>query len=223
MKFMGMVNMLKIWGRRNSLNVQKVMWLVGELKIPHEHISVGGSFGGLDTPDFLAMNPHGRIPVILDGDTLVWESHAILRYLADSYGQDQFWSTDPAIRVKSDQWMDWSQTSLQPDFLRGVFWGLYRTPEPQRNWAAINESIERCSKHFLLLNHILKDQLFLGGEKLTLADIPAAALLYRYFELEIERPHLPNVEAWYKRLQERPAYREHVMVSFEELRGRLSF
>ena len=215
--------MLKIWGRRNSLNVQKVMWLVGELKIPHEHLSVGGSFGGLDTPDFLAMNPHGRIPVILDGETIVWESHTILRFLAACYGQDQFWSADPAIRVKSDQWMDWSQATLQPDFLKGVFWGLYRTPESQRNWPAINESVARCNKHFLLLDRILEGQLFLGGDKLTLADIPAAALLYRYFELEIERPRIPNVEAWYKRLQERPAYREHVMISFEELHGRLSF
>src|SRR5579872_5384014 len=137
--------MLKILGRRNSLNVQKVMWLIGELNIPHEHISVGGNFGGLDAPEFLAMNPHGRIPVILDDETIVWESHAILRYLAACYGQDQFWSADPAIRAKSDEWMDWSQTSLQPDFLNGVFWGFYRTPESQRNWPAINESIARCN------------------------------------------------------------------------------
>jgi glutathione S-transferase len=117
--------------------------------------------------------------------------------------------------------MDWAQTTLQPTFLTGIFWGLYRTPAPQRNWPAIHESIERCGQHFLLLDKILTGQPFLAGSTLTLADIPAGTTLYRYFELEIKRPDLPYVEAWYKRLKERQAYREHVMVSFEELKGRL--
>lgn len=215
--------MLKIWGRRNSFNVQKVMWLVGELAIVHEHISAGGKFGGIDTPEFLAMNPHGRIPVICDGKIIVWESHAILRYLAACYGHMQFWSEDAAVRSQADRWMDWSQTALQPDFLTGVFWGFYRTPEPQRDWPAIRKSLERCNKHFQLLDQILANQPFLGGNTMTLADIPAGAILYRYFELEIERPIIPHVEAWYKRLQERPAYREHVMVSFSEMKGQLNY
>ena len=109
--------MLKVWGRRSSFNVQKVMWLVGELGLEHEHIDAGGSFGGLDTPDFLAMNPHGRVPVIRDGEVTVWESHAVLRYLAARHGAGQFWPDDPAMRAAIDGWMDWSQTALQPDFL----------------------------------------------------------------------------------------------------------
>ena len=216
-------DMLTIWGRRNSINVQKVMWLIGELAITHKHISVGGSDGGLDTPEFLAMNPHGRIPVINDQGTIVWESHAILRYLAACYGKNQYWSEEAKVRSQADQWMDWSQTTLQPDFINGVFWGFYRTPEPQRNWAAIQKSIESCSRHFKLLETILKDKPFLCGDSLTLADIPAGAILYRYFALEIERPSIPNVEAWYKRLQSRPAYRENVMIPFSDMQGRLSF
>lgn len=215
--------MLKIWGRRNSSNVQKVMWLIGELAIDHEHISVGGSFGGLDTPEFLAMNPHGRIPVILDNKTIVWESHSILRYLAARYGQLQFWSDDPGIRAQADEWMDWSQTTLQPNFLNGIFWGMYRTPEPQQDLNAIRESIKRCNQHFQLLNKMLTHQPFLGGDTMTLADIPAGTMLYRYFELEIERPAIPNVEAWYKRLRERPAYRQHVMIPFSDMKGRLDY
>lgn len=129
--------MIKIWGRRNSFNVQKVLWFINELGLPFENIPVGGSFGGLDTPEFLKMNPHGRIPVIMNGETIVWESHAILRYLAASYGQPQFWSQSSKIRSQVDEWMDWAQTTLQPDFLTGVFWGGYRTPESQRNWSAI--------------------------------------------------------------------------------------
>lgn len=214
--------MLKIWGRRNSFNVQKVMWLIGELGLPHDHISSGGNFGGLNTPEFLAMNPHGRVPVIKDIDgTTIWESHAILRYLAAQYSDGKFWSDDAGIRSYADRWMDWAQTTLQPIFLTGIFWGFYRTPDHQRNWSAINESVHRCGQYFLLLDHILSNQPYLGGKVMTLADIPAGTTLYRYFELEIERPPLPNVEAWYKRLQEHPAYREHVMVSFEDLKGKL--
>lgn len=215
--------MLKIWGRRNSFNVQKVMWLIGELELPHEHIPLGGSYGGLDKAEFLALNPHGRIPVVQDGETVVWESQAILRYLAARYGQGRFWSEDARERALIEEWMEWSQTALQPDFLNGVFWGFYRTPEKERNWEAINASIERSNKHFLLLNKHLEYRPFINGDSFSLADIPAGALLYRYFELEIKRPSLPRVEAWYQRLQTRPAYRQHVMVPFDEMKGRLSF
>jgi len=219
--------MLKVWGRRSSFNVQKVMWLVGELELAHQHIDAGGSFGGLDAPDFLAMNPHGRVPVITDGnairdgDAIVWESHAILRYLAARYGAAKFWPDDPAARARVDGWMDWSQTSLQPDFLVGVFWGFYRTPEDKRNWPAIRASLSRCVKHFEKLERLLQGRPFLLGDALTLADITAGTSLYRYFELEIDRPPLPQVERWYRALQERPAFAEHVMIPFSELRGRL--
>lgn len=140
--------MLKIWGRRSSFNVQKVMWLVGELQLDHTHVDVGGKFGGLDTPAFLAMNPHGRVPVLEDGDVIVWESHAILRYLAARYGGERFWPADPAVRSLADRWMDWAHTSLQPDFLGGVFWGFYRTPDDQRNWPAIQAAVARSARHF---------------------------------------------------------------------------
>ena len=215
--------MLTVWGRRSSFNFQKVMWLIGELGIEHRHIPAGGQFGGLDTPQFKAMNPVGRIPVIDDDGMIVWELHAILRYLAARYGQGQFWSEHPGERSHTDRWMDWSQTTLQPDFLMGVFWGLYRTPETQRNWPAIREKVARCGRHFQLLDAILADRQFLCGGSLTLADVPTGTALFRYFELEIERPSVPNVEAWYRRLQNCRAYREHVMVPFEELCGRLDY
>jgi glutathione S-transferase len=214
--------MLTIWGRRSSFNLQKVMWLVGELGLEHRHIQAGGQFGGLDTPEFRAMNPHGRVPVIDDDGTIVWESHAILRYLAALYGRGRFWSDNAAERSLVDRWLDWSQTALQRDFLIGVFWGFYRTPEPHRNLPAIKESIERCARHFQLLDRLLAGQAFMLGDQLSLADIPIGTNLYRYFNLEIERPSVPNVEAWYRRLQVSSAYRSHVMVPFDELRGRMA-
>ena len=199
------------------------MWLVGELQLEHRHIEVGGQFGGLDTPEFLAMNPHGRIPVIDDGGVIVWESHAILRYLAAQYGRRSFWHDDPRERSLSDRWMGWSHTTLQPDFLSGVFWGFYRTPEAQRDGPAIKSKVELCARHFRLLDRQLSNRDYMLGDALTLADIPIGTHLYRYFNIDIDRPHIPNVEAWYRRLETRPAYRQHVMVPFQELYGRLDF
>jgi glutathione S-transferase len=215
--------MLTVYGRKSSFNVQKVMWLVGELGIVHTHVELGGSRGGLGTAEFRAMNPHGRVPVVDDNGTIIWESHAILRYLAARYGRGSFWSDDAAQRSLSDRWMDWSQTTLQPDFLIGVFWAYYRTPPSQRNMAAVDEKVRRCGEDFLLIDSILADRDFLLGKELSLADIPIGTNLYRYFNLDIARPRLPNVERWYHTLQARPAYREHVMVPFEELRGRLAY
>lgn len=215
--------MFKIWGRRNSANVQKVLWLAAELGIEYQHIPAGGSFGGLDEPSFRSMNPHGRVPVLQDGDFAIWESHAILRYLATRYGDGSLWPADPSAKAQRDEWMDWTQTRFQPDFLNGVFWGYYRTPEPQRNWPAINDSIRHCGRHIELIDQILAKRAFLGGEDFSLADIPLGSLLYRYYELDIERPQAKHVEAWYARLKGRPAYQEHVMVAFDELRGRLAY
>ncbi len=215
--------MLKVWGRRNSQNVQKVMWLVGELDLAHEHIDAGGSFGRLSEAEFGALNPNRLVPVIQDNGLSVWESHAILRYLAARYGGRRYWPDDAAERSVFDRWMDWCQAAWQPAFLTGVFWGLYRTPESQRDWNSIRRSIGLCSRLMQIVEGVLEERPFLAGDRFTLGDIPLGATLYRYFELEIDRPALPAVEAWYARLKARPAYREHVMIPFDDLKGRLSF
>lgn len=213
---------MKIWGRSTSFNVQKVLWLATELDLEFEHVQAGGKYGGLDDPAFRALNPHARVPVLEDGDLAVWESHAILRYLAARYGAPSFWDEDPGVRSRADRWMDWTQAALQPAFM-GVFWGFYRTPEPQRNWQAIRRSLAGFANLLGLLDRELAHRPFLAGEEFSIGDVPAGATLYRYYEMEIERPKLPNVEAWYERLQERPAYREQVMTPFDELRGRTDF
>ncbi|HUO88794.1 MAG TPA: glutathione S-transferase [Rhizomicrobium sp.] len=215
--------MVKIWGRRNSINVQKAMWTVGELGLAHERIDAGGAFGGLDSEEFGALNPNRRVPVIDDGGTVVWESHAIVRYLAARYGEGSLWPSDPGRRAASDQWTDWVTADLQPAFVGGVFWNFYRTPEDRRDWPLIRQGIARSAILFRLLDRHLAGRAFIAGDDFTFGDIPAGAQLYRYFELEIDRPDLPNVEAWYDRLKARPAYREHVMVPFADLKGRLAF
>src|SRR5258708_7920388 len=137
--------MLRIWGRRSSINVQKVMWAVGELGLAHERIDAGGPFGGLDTDEFGAMNPNRRVPVIDDGGTVVWESHAIVRYLAEKYGAGLLAPADLSLRAQSDMWMDWTVADLQPAFIGGVFWNFYRTPEAERNWQVIRKGIARST------------------------------------------------------------------------------
>lgn len=215
--------MLTVYGRRSSVNVQKVMWLVGELNLPHKHVPLGGSHGGLNAPEFRALNPHGQVPTITDDGATVWESHAILRYLAARHGAPRFWSDDPAARARVDAWMDWSQTRWQPAFITGVFWGLYRTPPGQRDERAVAVSIDRSARAVQALDDALADHDHLAGDALSLADIAAGSLLYRYFTMDIARPSVPRVEAWYARLCELPAYAEHVMVPYDELRGRLAF
>jgi glutathione S-transferase len=215
--------MLKIWGRKNSVNVQKAMWAVGELGLAHERIDAGGPFGGLETAEFAALNPNRRVPVIDDDGVVVWESHSIVRYLAARYGSGSLWAEDAAARSLADRWIDWTLADLQPAFIGGVFMTLYRTPEAQRNWKAISRGLGRTAEFMELLDRHLADKPFLAGDFFTMGDIPAGAQLYRYFTLEIERPPLPNIEAWYQRLTERPAYRAHVMVPYDDLRGKLSF
>jgi glutathione S-transferase len=211
--------MLKVWGRRNSINVQKAMWAIGEANVEHEHIDAGGQYGGLNTPEFRAMNPNARIPVIDDNGTVVWESHSIVRYIAARYGRGTLWQEDPATRCRADEWIDWTLADLQPAFM-GVFAGFWRTPESQRNMAMIRQAVARSASLFQLLDKHLADKPFVAGGAFTMGDIAPGAQLFRYFELPIERPTLPNVEAWYGRLKSRPSYQQHVMVSFQDMKGR---
>jgi len=213
---------LRIWGRRSAFNVQKVLWALGELGLAHEHIDAGGSAGGLDTPEFLAMNPNGRIPVVVDGDTVLWESQATLRYLAASYGSGTLWAEDAGERSLADRWMDWSQADLQPAFM-ALFWGFYRTPEAQRDAGRIQHASDQCETLYRRLDTHLARHAYLAGDAFTMGDIPAGTSLYRYFELGRPVPELPHVRAWYARLCERPAFREHIMLPFDELRGRIAF
>jgi glutathione S-transferase len=211
-----------IWGRRSALNVQKALWTIGELGLPHQHVDAGGSFGGRDTPEFRRLNPHGRVPVVEDEGCVVWESHSIIRYLAARYGSGALWPEAPAERSLADRWMDWTLATLQPDFI-ALFWGYFRTPAAQRKASLIDGARQRCAADYRLLDEHLATRRYLAGDAFTMGDIPAGTSLYRYFEMGGEVPELPHLRAWYERLAERPAYREHVMLPFGELRGRLEF
>ncbi len=212
--------MLKLWGRRSSINVQKVLWTLAELGLPFEQIDAGGRFGGLDTAEFRTRNPHGRIPVIDDDGAIIWESNAIVRYLAARYSVGALWPKSPAERAVADQWMDWCATGLP---FMDFFWSWYRTPESQRDAARNAASLGATHRAFATLDAALGGRRFLAGDYLTMGDIPVGTMLFRYFTLEITRPPRPRLEAWYQTLCERPAYRDGVMLPYDELRGRLAF
>jgi len=214
--------MLKVYGRGSSDSVQKVLWMLSETGQPFEHVELGGSFGGLDDPAYLALNPHGRIPTIDDDGVVVWESNAIIRYLAAVYCRGTLWSDDPVERACADQWMSWAQTRLYGDFNR-LFWLTVRTPETQQSTAKINATRTRLIDAYERLDAQLAGHAYVAGNRMTMADIPTGSTLYRYYNMPISRPELPNLERWYGDLCEREAYRKWVMVSFEALRGRLSY
>jgi glutathione S-transferase len=203
--------MLRIWGRPNSINVQKVMWTVGELDLPHERIDAGGAFGRLETAAYGALNVNRRIPTIEDDGVVVWESNACVRYLAARYGAGSLWPEDPVVRAAADMWMDWQQTTLLPD-MTTVFWGLVRTPEAERDHAAIEAAAKRLGELWRRLDDHLASRRFVAGEHFSMGDIPVGAACYRYYQLAIERPKLTAIEGWYRRLQERAPFRIHVML-----------
>lgn len=201
--------MLKIWGRKNSINVQKVMWTVGEIGLEHERIDAGGAFGRNREPDYLKMNPNGLVPVLQDGDLTLWESNAIVRYLAARYGDDSLWSEDPVHRAEADKWMDWMITTANPAIFP-TFWGLIRTPPEQRDMKAIEEARVKTADLLKILEAHLAHRLFVAGPTLTMGDIPMGCFINRWFALPIQRPNLPNIAAYFERLKQRPAFMEHV-------------
>ncbi len=210
--------MLKVWGRKTSVNVQKVMWALAEIGVAHERIDAGGAFGRTDTPEFSALNPNRLVPVLEDNGFTLWESNAILRYVTDRYGKGGLSPADAQQRACADQWMEWTQSSLYGDIISTIFIGLIRTPAAERNTEAIRVAAKRAGDKLAILDAQLAGRQYILGDTLTVADIPAGSLMYRYFTLPIERPKLPNVEAWHTRLKLRPAYREHVCVDYASLK-----
>jgi len=199
------------------------MWLLGELGLAHAHVDAGGKFGMVDTAPFRAMNPNGKVPVIQDGELVLWESLAIVNYIAAKYGRDssagKFWSDDAAVRAPAEQWMYWAATSLQPAFINGIFMAYFRTPEAQRNRQQIENGVAMVGGLLELLDAQLAGKDYILGAQLSLADIAVGVNLYRYFGIDLPKPAIPNVRAYYERLKARPAYREHVMVSFADMKG----
>ena len=203
--------MLKIWGRANSVNVQKVLWCCDELGLSFERIDAGMQFGRIDDPDYLALNPNGQIPTLVDGTFSLWESNSILRYLAMQYGaSSSLYPSEPKLRSSVDRWLDWSLSSLQPAE-RPVFVSIVRTRAQDRNMAALAADLTTLVKRWKLLDEHLQGRFHIEGDKFTIADIVLGAFAKRWFGLEgIERPSMPSLERWYQRLAQRAPFKKHI-------------
>lgn len=194
--------MLKIWGRLNSINVQKVVWCVDELGIPYERIEAGRQFGIVNTPEYLAMNPNGLVPLIDDGGFVLWESNAIVRYLAARYGEGTLSPADLQRRADADRWMDWQAVVFNPP-IGQAFTQLIRTPEEQRSAAIVENGRQNAETKLAMLDAHLATRAYVTGDAFSMADIPLGLSVNRWLKLPLEREARPNVERWYARLRER--------------------
>jgi glutathione S-transferase len=202
--------MLKIWGRKNSINVMKALWASEELGLPFDRADVGGAFGGTQEAAYLAMNPNARVPTIQDKGLTLWESNVIVRYLACTYGNPGLFPADERQRWIAEQWMDWQQTTLHAD-ATVLFWQLIRTPAAEQDAAKIEQARQNCGTLWAVVDAHLSGQDYLAGQEFTMGDIPLGCAAFRWFNFEIQRPSLKHLERWYGRLTERPAYRAHIM------------
>jgi len=195
--------MLTLWGRANSINVQKVIWCLEELALPYERIEAGLAFGVNHTPEYLAMNPNGLVPVLKDGDLVMWESNATVRYLAAAYGAGSLWSEDARQRAVADRWCDWQLSVFNPAF-GPAFHGLVRSPG-SRKPEEIAASHAQTEAAMRILDRHLANRAFLAGDRLSFGDVVLGSSVHRWLHMPVERQPTPHARRWYDTLAARPA------------------
>jgi glutathione S-transferase len=200
---------IKIWGRKNSANVQKVLWCCAELEIPFERVDLAGAFGGNDEPEYLAKNPHGRVPTIEDGEVIVWESNSCIRYLASTRHGVALYPADAARRSEIERWMDWQLATLN-DPIGALLFGFYRAAPERRDDSALASARVEAMLLWSTVDGWLATRDFLAGRNFSLADIAVGVMAYRWFAFPIERPEMKYLEAWHERLTAREGFRAHV-------------
>jgi glutathione S-transferase len=203
--------MIKIWGRTDSSNVQKVLWCCGELGLQFDRVDLGGKFGGNKEQAYLDMNPNGLVPTIQDGNFILWESNSIMRYLVEKYGDGKLLPNTAEGRAGANRWMDWQLSVLNPSIVP-LFWTLIRTPQDKRDPKVVQSALEKTTAAWQMVDNHLGKNRYLGGEEFSIGDIPAGVWLHRWFSLPIERPKLDNLSSWYERLRQRPPYQKHIMI-----------
>lgn len=203
--------MLKLWGRKNSINVQKVIWTLEELGLRYERIDAGLAFGVNKTPEYLAMNPNGLVPTLDDAGFVLWESHAIVRYLARQHGLGKMLPADPRAAADADRWMEWFSTTVW-SAMQPIFWNLVRVAPDKRDMAAVEAGRRKMIDILATVDRQLSSRPYLAGDAFSIGDVPLGLVAYRWFNLPIERPSYPNVDAWYARLAGRAAFKTHCML-----------
>lgn len=197
--------MLHIWGRLSSLNVRKVVWAAQETGVPFTRTDAGLAFGVVKTPEYLRLNPNAQVPTLQDGELVLWESNVIVRYLCARYAP-ALYPQDLAQRFDAERWMDWQQTTLNPAG-GAAFLQWIRTPAERRDPAVIDKSVAVMTPLLTLLDQHLSQRTYMGGAEFSMADIPVACDIHRWFGLPQPRPALPHLERWYTSILARPAVR----------------
>ena len=201
--------MIRVWGRRSSSNVQKVLWTLGELDLPFTRETVGGSFGGNREADFLRMNPNGLIPVILDGDVTMFESNAIVRYLSARYRAGVMRPTEPKALAAAEQWMEWQQSTFYPA-VGAIFWNTARVPAAKKNAAAIKEAEKQARAALMIADRHLAQRDWFAGDSFSFGDIVMGVMYWRYVGITAAAPDVPHVQDWFEAIKKRKAFREHI-------------
>jgi glutathione S-transferase len=202
---------LKIWGRANSVNVQKVLWCLAELDLAYERIDAGMAFGKNNEPAYLAMNPNGRVPTLVEGDFVLWESNSVMRYLAMAYGRGSpVYPEAPKRRAGVDRWLDWTLSTVQP-VDRPVFWALVRTPPDKRDMAAIQRDVDAEAVVWRIADAQLANRRFIEGDDFTLADIALGAYARRWLGVEgVSKPKLAHLDRWFAQFATRPGFQKFI-------------
>ncbi len=200
---------MRILGRADSANVQKVLWCCAELGLSYQREDIGGRFGGNKEPGYLALNPTGMVPTLVEDDFVLWESNSIIRYLASR--EARLIPADIRGRADVERWMDWQLFAVAPPHVP-LFVGLVRTPPEQRNWDAIRAGRDKTAAAFTILDGNLAHNAWVAGDQFSVADIALGPFVYRWFEMDIEREDLPHLARWYNQLRERPPFKQWVAI-----------
>ena len=206
--------MLVVKGRKTSGNVMKVTWILEELNIPYTQEDVGGKYGKNNEPEYLELNPMGLVPTLIDEDIILWESNTIVRYLAKKHSFDSIYPSNDGERAKLELWMDWQIFAINP-MMRPVYHGIIRTKPEDRDWEKINENIALGNRLWGILDRHLEGKEYIGGDNLTIADIPLGPIIHRFHSITENRPSTPNIDRWYENLKKSTAYQKIVMIPLE--------
>lgn len=202
--------MITLWGRSDSTNVRKILWCLNELEVDFKHIPAGGTFGIVNTAEYLTLNPNGLVPCLQDANLTLWESHTILRYLAEKYGKNSLFIADIVQRYDAEKWMDWCLGTISPIF-KNIMLHAVKLPAGQKNFNILSQAIQELQSNFVLLDHHFQDQSFIAGDYFSIADIALGSYVYTWQNLhqnhELEQSDdFPSLDAWLERLLQRPAF-----------------
>jgi glutathione S-transferase len=199
--------MLKVYGRANSINVRKVLWMLGELGLPYEREDWGRGYRPTSDPVFRAINPVGVVPVIDDGGFRLRESNTIVRYLADKHGRADLYPKDVKQRATVESWMDWASTEFAQG-MRPVFHGLV-VKNPAFAGMVDGAAKEWAGQMQVLDQNLASSGPYVTGQTFTIGDIPVGLVVNRWFSIDFDKPEFKAVATYYDRLAERPPYRAH--------------